>query len=186
MPGMYCSLEGLLYSPPPPACLDVPAFAAWNCDCHVNSGIFHVPRLYDMGMMGLLPLQREACWGFFRPEKSWWLWPGLNLRTWILKGSTLPLDHWSHYVSLLDYGQWIFQAERQKQASSAMTMMVNWQTKQKYPALSPLHSWHIHQLQKVLHSQTTVRWPTQNFTAAGLWRHVMAQVVGQWCFAVDA
>jgi len=46
MPQMYCSLEGLLYSPnPPPACLDVPTFTArylhndardpsserWNC-----------------------------------------------------------------------------------------------------------------------------------------------------------
>jgi hypothetical protein len=32
-------------------------------------------------------------WGFFRPEKSWRLQPGLNPRTWVLKGSTLPLDH---------------------------------------------------------------------------------------------
>jgi hypothetical protein len=44
------------------------------------------------------------------------------------------------YIYLLDSGQWIFQAERQKQASSAMTMIANWQTKQKYPALAPLHT----------------------------------------------
>jgi hypothetical protein len=58
-------------------------------------GIFYMPQIYDMGPMALLPLRRKACWGFFRPEKSWWLRPGLNPRTWVLKGSTLPLDHQS-------------------------------------------------------------------------------------------
>ena len=29
MPQMYCSLVGLLYAPYPPACLDIPMFAAW-------------------------------------------------------------------------------------------------------------------------------------------------------------
>ena len=48
-----------------------------------------------MGPTALLPLRRKACWGFFRPEKSWRLWLGLNPRTWVLKGSTLPLDHQS-------------------------------------------------------------------------------------------
>ena len=60
------------------------------------SGIFYMPQIYDMGPMALLPLRRKACWGFFRPEKSWRLRPGLNPRTSILKGITLPLDHQSH------------------------------------------------------------------------------------------
>jgi hypothetical protein len=46
-----------------------------------------------MGPTALLPLRRKACWGFFRPENSWQLRPGLNPRTWVPKGSTLPLDH---------------------------------------------------------------------------------------------
>ena len=46
-----------------------------------------------MGPTALLPLWRKACWGFFSPEKSWRLRPGLNPRTWVLKSSTLPLDH---------------------------------------------------------------------------------------------
>ena len=54
-----------------------------------------MPQICDMGPTALLPLRRKARWGFFRPEKSWWLRPGLNLRTWVLKGSMLPLDHQS-------------------------------------------------------------------------------------------
>jgi hypothetical protein len=50
-----------------------------------------------MAPIALLPLRRKACWGFFRPQKSWRLRPGLNPRTWVLKGSTLPLDHWSRF-----------------------------------------------------------------------------------------
>ena len=53
-----------------------------------------------MGPTALLPLRRKAYWEFFRPEKSWWLRPGLNLQTWVLKGSTLPLDHRSHWHCL--------------------------------------------------------------------------------------
>jgi hypothetical protein len=52
-----------------------------------------MPQICDMGPTALLPLWRKACWGFLCPEKSWRLQPGLNLRTWVLKGSTLPLDH---------------------------------------------------------------------------------------------
>jgi len=62
---------------------------AWNCDFHVNSGIFYMPQICDMGPTALLPFRRKACWGFFRPEKSWRLRPGLNPRTWVLK----DLDH---------------------------------------------------------------------------------------------
>ena len=113
--------EGLLYYPIPHLrFLDVPTSAArhlhareardpsserWNCvgenvpvilpkwRLPRHSGIFYMPQIYDMGLTALLPLRRKACWGFFRPEKSWRLWPGFNLRTWILKGSTLHLDH---------------------------------------------------------------------------------------------
>jgi hypothetical protein len=38
-----------------------------------------------MGPTALIPLRRKACWGFFPPEKSWRLQPGLNPRTWVLK-----------------------------------------------------------------------------------------------------
>jgi hypothetical protein len=34
---------------------------------------------------------------FFHPEKSWRLRPGLNPRTWVLEGSTLPLDHQNRF-----------------------------------------------------------------------------------------
>ena len=27
-----------------------------------------MPQIYDMGLTALLPLQRKACWGFFRPK----------------------------------------------------------------------------------------------------------------------
>ena len=50
-----------------------------------------------MGPTALLPFRRKACLGFFRPEKSWRLRPGLNPRTWVLRGSTLPLGHRSRY-----------------------------------------------------------------------------------------
>ena len=46
------------------------------------------------GTHGFTPLPKEgALRNFFRPEKSRRLRPGLNPRTWVLKGSTLPLDH---------------------------------------------------------------------------------------------
>jgi hypothetical protein len=32
-------------------------------------GIFYMPQICNMGPTALLPLQRKACWGFFRPEK---------------------------------------------------------------------------------------------------------------------
>ena len=34
---------------------------------------------------------------FFCPEKSWRIRPSLNPRIWVLKGSTLPLDHRSRW-----------------------------------------------------------------------------------------
>ena len=59
-----------------------------------------MPKIYDMGPTALLPLRRKACWGFFRPKKIRLLRPGLNPRTWVLKASTLPLDHRSHHVNI--------------------------------------------------------------------------------------
>jgi hypothetical protein len=61
-------------------------------------GFFYMPQINDMGPTALLPLRRKACWGFFSPLKVRRLWPGLNPRTWVLKASTLPLDHWSRFL----------------------------------------------------------------------------------------
>jgi len=66
---------------------------AWNCDFHVNSGIFYMPQICDMGPTALLPFRRKVCQGFCHPEKFWRLRPGLNPDSWVLKGSTLSLDH---------------------------------------------------------------------------------------------
>jgi hypothetical protein len=38
-------------------------------------------------------LLKEGVLRSFLPWQIWWLHPGLNLRTWVLKASTLPLDH---------------------------------------------------------------------------------------------
>jgi len=54
-----------------------------------------------MGPVALLAFWMKACWGFFRPENSWRLRPGLNPWTRVLKGSTLPLDHWSRSCNVL-------------------------------------------------------------------------------------
>jgi len=70
---------------------------AWNCD-FVNSGIFYMPQICDMGPMLYFPSEGRHAEDFFHPEKSWQLWPGLNPWTWVLKGSTLPLDHRSRFV----------------------------------------------------------------------------------------
>jgi hypothetical protein len=58
-------------------------FAYMSTSFHL--GIFHMPQIYDIGPTALLALRRKACWGFFRPEKSWRLRPGLNPRTWLLR-----------------------------------------------------------------------------------------------------
>ena len=131
MPRMYRSLKAYCTTLSPPLLLDVPTSAArrlharndargpsserWNCVVEnfpvnlpkwrlpLHLGIFYMPQIYDMGPAALLPLRRKACWGFFRPEKSWRLRPGLNPRTWVLKGSTLPLNHRSRSM-YLKYG----------------------------------------------------------------------------------
>jgi hypothetical protein len=90
---------------------EILAAKRWNCGqecwliilpkCRFNHvpfrDLLHAANLQHGTGTALLPLRRKARWGFFRPEKSWHLRPGLNPRTWVLKGSMLPLDHWSHY-----------------------------------------------------------------------------------------
>jgi len=53
-----------------------------------------MPQIYDMGPTALLPLRAED----FFALKIRRLRPGLNLQTWVLKASTLPLDHRSRYI----------------------------------------------------------------------------------------
>jgi hypothetical protein len=33
-----------------------------------RAGFFNMPQSWDMGQVGLLPLRRKACCGFFQPE----------------------------------------------------------------------------------------------------------------------
>jgi len=64
-----------------------------KCRLPRHLGFFYMAQIYDMGTTALLPLRRKACWGFFSPLKIRRPRPGLNPRTWVLKASTLPLDH---------------------------------------------------------------------------------------------
>ena len=52
-----------------------------------------MPQIYDMGPTALLPLRKEGVLRIFFALKIRQLRPRLNPRTWILKASTLPLDH---------------------------------------------------------------------------------------------
>jgi hypothetical protein len=72
----------------------------------LHLGIFYMPQICDMGPTALLPLRSKTWWGFFHPEKSWRLRPGLNPRTWVLKGSTLLLDHRSRIKGTLHEDQY--------------------------------------------------------------------------------
>ena len=45
------------------------------------------------GTNGFTSLPKECVLRIFSPWKIRWLRPGLNLRTWVPKASTLPLDH---------------------------------------------------------------------------------------------
>jgi len=116
MPRMYCSLVGLLYSPyHTPACLDVPTFAARYLHVHNDARDPSSERWNYVGenwpvilpeiatstsIQGSFTSRKSPTWNpwlyfpsegrcaedFFRPEKSWRLRPGLNPRTWALKG----------------------------------------------------------------------------------------------------
>jgi len=51
-----------------------------------------MPQIYDMGPMALLPSEGRRAEDFFA-LKIRRLRPGLNPQTWVLKASTLPIDH---------------------------------------------------------------------------------------------
>ena len=60
-------------------------------DTSTPLGIFYIPT-------ALLPLRRKACWGFFRPKKSWRLRPGLNPRTWVPKARYPKTTEAAHFA----------------------------------------------------------------------------------------
>ena len=122
--GVFCHC----FSPP----LDVPTFVArclyvrndardpsserWNCGreiCAVILPKFRLPLIFrDLlhaanlrhGTDGFTSPPKEGVLRIFSPLKIRRLRPGLNPRTWVLKASTLPLDHRSlcfHIITVL-------------------------------------------------------------------------------------
>ena len=73
---------------------------AGNCDFHVNSGIFHMTQICDMAPTLYLPSERRRAEDFFGLKSPDGFGRVFNLRTRVLKGSTLPLDHRSRKCSL--------------------------------------------------------------------------------------
>jgi len=66
----------------------------WRFPRHL--GIFYMPQIYD-GIDGFTSPPKEGVLRiFFLPLKIRRRWPDLNPRTWVLKASTLPLDHRRH------------------------------------------------------------------------------------------
>jgi len=59
----------------------------WKCDC----------ECYCTPPQHQVPYSLWHAEDFFHPEKSWRLRPGLNPRTWVLEGSTLPLDYQNRF-----------------------------------------------------------------------------------------
>jgi len=113
---------------------------AWDCDFHVNSGIFYVPQMCDMGPTALLPFWRKACWGIFRPEKSWRLQPGLNPRTWVPKGSMLLLDHRSRFRWMVFWEVLHSEGGFLLKSGGKIQVWVNW-TKMKLFMWMSCHDW---------------------------------------------
>jgi hypothetical protein len=62
---------------------------------HNSKDLLHAANLWHGRDSFTSPL-KEGVLRIFLPLKIWRLWPGLNLRTWVPKASTLPLDHRSH------------------------------------------------------------------------------------------
>jgi hypothetical protein len=58
---------------------------------------FYMPQIYDMGPTALLPLQGRRAEDFFFALKNPTASAGFEPRTWVLKASTLPLEHRSRY-----------------------------------------------------------------------------------------
>jgi hypothetical protein len=62
--------------------------------------LLHAANLWH-GTDGFTPPPKKGALRIFSPLKIQQLWPGLNPRTWVLKASTLPLDHRSHLVQII-------------------------------------------------------------------------------------
>jgi hypothetical protein len=106
----------------PPIFLDVPTFATrclhvrhdvrdpsggrWNCGlecCPVTLSKWRLPRHFTCRKSttwtaGFISPPKEGVLRIFSPLKIRRLRPGLNPQTWVLKASTLPLDHISYIL----------------------------------------------------------------------------------------
>jgi len=59
-----------------------------------------MPQTYEWDRRLFFPSEGMRAEDFFA-LKIRWLWPGLNPQTWVLKASTLPLDHRSHVIAYI-------------------------------------------------------------------------------------
>jgi hypothetical protein len=118
---------GCYYFPSP---LDVPTYVAsclhvhddardpsserWNCGREMLSSNFAKMTIFTplMDLLHAANLRhgtngftspKEGILRIFSPLKLRWLQPGLNPLTWVLKASTLPLDHRSHCSASMVY-----------------------------------------------------------------------------------
>jgi hypothetical protein len=94
-----------------------PSSERWNCGqehCPVilpkwqlprHLGIFYTPQCKRCGTHGFTSPLMEGVLMIFSPLKIRRLWPRLNPQTWVLKASTLPLDHQSHYTQIYTKAQ---------------------------------------------------------------------------------
>ena len=76
----------------------VPEFCL-NDDFHAIWGSFTCRKSTTWDRRLYFSSEGRRAEDFFRPEKSWRLRPGFNPRTWVLKGSTLTLDHRSRLAT---------------------------------------------------------------------------------------
>ena len=106
-----------------------PSGGSGNCGrecCPVILPKWRLPRhlgIYDLGPTALLPLRRKAVWGF----KIRRLRPGLNTRTWVLKASTLPLDHRSRFKKVYWGRKYIALLDEDKWSKSGPSYFITWQ-----------------------------------------------------------
>jgi len=64
-----------------------------------------MPQCKRHGTHGFTSPPKEGVVRIFSPLKIRWLWPRLNPKTWVLKASTLPLDHRSRYSQIYTKAQ---------------------------------------------------------------------------------
>ena len=168
MPQMYCSLRGLLYSPysprvfgrshvrrqmPPrhPTTREILVAKGGTMWARINRKFclrLRLPRQFrDLLHAANLPFRRKAFWGFFRPEKSWRLRPGWNPRTWVLKASTLPLDHRSRLLLPILTSWSNIDVKSQRFSVVQLTIL--------FVSSAPIHAWHV--------------WKTKKKTKKGAW-----------------